>query len=407
MLQKQKLRKISVRAGIACIALAAALWCSAGWCAAQLPSHYYLEADRPLHISAALPVTVSSASATIPSVQEAQVKLFGVLPVKTVSLTTMEPAEVMVGGEPFGIRMLMAGAMVVSLGDVTTLGGMRCPAAEAGIAVGDVIQAVDGEQISGNADLQAAVSESGGQAVSVTFLRDGLRQTVSVTPAFSSVHGCYQTGMWVRDSTAGIGTVTYYLPAENGNLRFAGLGHPVCDPDTGEQIPLASGEVLRAVVTDVLAGSAGRAGELRGRYDTKTAMGTLLSNTASGVFGILHEQPHSARPTMPLGYQQDVRLGEAEIYTTVTGDIPSAYTVEIEEIHGNAAGMRNLVVHITDADLLAKSGGIVQGMSGSPIVQNGRLVGAVTHVFVRDPTRGYGILAENMYAQTVAEMSAE
>lgn len=374
--------------------------------AAQLPDHYYLESGQPLDIAAALPVTLTQEEATVPQLRQAEMKLFGIIPIKTVSLTTVEPTEVFVGGEPFGIRMMMAGVMVVSLSEVAALGGSCCPAEEAGIAVGDVIQAVNGKQLSSNADLQAAVTASEGRAVSVTFLRDGMRQTVSVSPAFSSVHGCYQTGMWVRDSTAGIGTITYYTAAENGTVRFAGLGHAVCDTDTGEQIPLASGDVLRACVTDVLAGSAGRPGELRGRFDTSSAMGTLLSNTSSGVFGILDTLPHPERDPVPLGYQQDIRLGEATMYTTVLGDLPAAYTIEIEEIHGNASGSRNLVIHVTDETLLEKSGGIVQGMSGSPIVQEGKLVGAVTHVFVKDPTRGYGILAENMYAQTVAQMTA-
>ena len=400
----QIFKKIAWRIGTALAGIMVFVGGAAGYYADALPDHYYWEADKPFSIAAALPVTISGGETTVPVSQQAEVRLFGMIPVKTVALTAVAPTEVFVGGEPFGIRMLMAGVMVVSLGDVTTLSGDCCPAKDAGIAVGDVIQEIGGRQVSCNADLQTAVSASDGQAVPVTFLRGGVRQTVSVSPVFSSVHGCYQTGMWVRDSTAGIGTVTYYLPAENGTVRFAGLGHAVCDPDTGEQIPLASGDVLHADVTDVLAGCAGRPGELRGRFDTDSAIGTLLSNSASGVFGVLSALPHPDRDPIPLGYQQDIRLGEAEMYTTVLGDAPAAYTIEIEEIHGGASGTRNLVVHVTDETLLEKSGGIVQGMSGSPIVQDGRLVGAVTHVFVKDPTRGYGILAENIYAQTASEL---
>lgn len=378
---------------------------AAGYYADTLPDHYYLNADQPLSISAALPVTVSLKEDTIPRIRQARLKLFGMIPVKTVSLTPMEPMEVYVGGEPFGIRMLMAGVMVISLSDVTTRSGICCPAKDAGICVGDMIQAVDGKTVSCNADLQEAVAASQGKSVRVTFLRDGLRQTVAVQPARSMVHNCFQTGMWVRDSTAGIGTITYYLPAENGAYRFAGLGHAVCDPDTGEQVPLASGDVLRAAVTDVLAGAAGRPGELRGRFDTENAIGTLLSNNTGGVFGILNALPSSASVRMPLGLQQDIRLGEAEIYTTLMGTEPQRYTVEIEALHGGGADTCNLVIHVTDEALLAQSGGIVQGMSGSPIIQDGKLIGAVTHVFLKDPTRGYGILAENMYAQTVAELA--
>lgn len=379
---------------------------AAGYYAGTLPDHYYLETDKLLSIATALPVTINVDAQTVPQIRQAQVRLFGVIPVKTVALTPVEPTQVYVGGEPFGIRMTMAGVMVVSLSDVTGLGGVCCPAKEAGIAVGDVIQAVNGEPVTGNPDLQRAVQLSGGDAVSVTFLRDGIRQTVAVQPSYSSLHSCYQTGMWVRDSTAGIGTVTYYLPAENGTVRFAGLGHAVCDPDTGEQIPLASGDVLRAAVSEVLAGSAGRAGELHGHFDTEKPIGTLLSNNTSGVFGILDALPQTASLLVPLGFQQDVRLGDAELYTTMHGDIPRAYKVKIEELHGGGAGTHNLVVRVTDEKLLEQSGGIVQGMSGSPIVQDGKLIGAVTHVFLKDPTRGYGILAENMFAQTVSQLES-
>ena len=401
-MQKIKKRFLKFAAGFLSVMLMSI--CAAGYYAGTLPDHYYLEADKPLSIATALPVTVEMHSQTVPQIRQAEVRLFGMIPVKTVALTPVEPAQVYVGGEPFGIRMLMAGVMVISLSDVTGLGGVCCPAKDAGIAVGDIIQAVDGNTISGNADLQRAVQKSAGEAVSVSFLRDGIRQTVSVQPAYSNLHSCYQTGMWVRDSTAGIGTVTYYLPAENGSVRFAGLGHAVCDPDTGEQIPLASGDVLRAAVSEVLAGAAGRAGELRGHFDTEKPIGTLLSNNTSGVFGIMDALPRTASSLVPLGYQQNVRLGEAEMHTTVQGDIPRAYKIKIEELH-SGAGTRNLVVRVTDEALLAKSGGIVQGMSGSPIVQDGRLIGAVTHVFLKDPTRGYGILAENMYAQTVSQLA--
>lgn len=402
----QIFKKTLLRLGAGLIGLGIMIGGAAGYYAQRLPDHYYWESDQPFSIAAAFPVTITGEAETVPAMQQAEVRLFGIIPVKTVSLTAVEPREVFVGGEPFGIRMLMAGVMVVSLDDVVTMSGESCPARDAGIQVGDVIQAVDGKQISGNSDLQSAVFGSEGKAVPVTYLRNGIRETVMITPVFSSIHGCYQTGMWVRDSTAGIGTVTYYVPAENGTVRFGGLGHAVCDPDTGEQIPLASGDVLKADVTDVLAGCAGRPGELRGHFDTDSAMGTLLSNTASGVFGILKALPHPERDPIPLGYQQDIHLGDAIMFTTILGDLPAAYSIEIEEIHGGVSGSRNLVVHVTDETLLERSGGIVQGMSGSPIVQDGKLVGAVTHVFVKDPTRGYGILAENMYAQTAAGMTA-
>lgn len=367
----------------------------------RLPDHFYAEADRPLSVETLLPLTIESKAPSVPQVQEAEVRLFGMIPVKTVSLTTVSPTSVYIGGEPFGIRMLMAGVMVVSLSGIAAPDGSYCPAKEAGIEVGDIIQAVNGQKISSNAELQEAVAASDGAAVSVTLMRGEKLLTLPVQPIYISTTQRWQTGMWVRDSTAGIGTVTYYTRNASGKVTFAGLGHAVCDADTGEQIPLASGDVVAVSVNDIVSGSAGRPGELRGSFDIGESIGTLSANTACGVFGTLKRLPQK-QIRVPLGFQQDISRGEAVIYTTVDGTAPQAYTVEIEEIRGDDAALRNLVIHVTDPALLEMTGGIVQGMSGSPIIQNGRLVGAVTHVFVKDPTRGYGIFAENMYAQTAA-----
>ena len=206
--------------------------------------------------------------------------------------------------------------------------------------------------------------------------------------------------------TAGIGTVTYYTQSATGAVQFAGLGHAVCDADTGEQIPLASGDVLGVSVSDVIPGGAGVPGELRGSFDTGCAIGTLLANTPSGIFGTMRSLPDGTRK-IPLGFRQDIKRGAAVICTTLHGTVPRTYDVEIEEIRGNDPALRNMVIRVTDKDLLREAGGIVQGMSGSPIVQNGHLIGAVTHVFVKDPTRGYGIFAENMFAQTASFADAE
>ena len=385
-----------------CAAVMLSLCGAVQYYAHRLPDHYYTAADRPLTITAALPVTLTRKDApSVPAVQEAELRLFGMFPVKTVSLTTVGQTAVYVGGEPFGIRMLMAGVMVVSLGDIQTRSGTVCPAEQAGIRIGDIIQAVNGIPIGSNADLQEAVTASKGSAVTVTLQRGGRTIRTAVQPAFSPMNNRWQTGMWVRDSTAGIGTVTYYAVSPSGQVQFAGLGHAVCDADTGGQIPLASGDVLAVSVNDVIAGAAGKPGELRGKFDTGEGIGTLLANTAYGVFGTMRSLPPHSFP-LPLGFRQDISRGEAEIWTTVQGDAPRAYRVEIEEIRGEDTAMRNLILRVTDPVLLRETGGIVQGMSGSPIVQNGRLIGAVTHVFVKDPTRGYGIFAENMYAQTAA-----
>ena len=199
--------------------------------------------------------------------------------------------------------------------------------------------------------------------------------------------------MWVRDSSAGVGTLTFADP-ERG--VFAGLGHPISDSDTGASIALRSGEIVPCEITGCSKGTAGSPGELKGRFLSAHAIGSIRINGENGVYGTTRTR-FSGRP-MPVAFAQEVMTGEAEIWTTVAGETPRSYRVTIEKIN-DADLRRNMVIRVTDKELLAATGGIVQGMSGSPVVQNGRLVGAVTHVLVNDPTRGYGIFAQTMLRQ--------
>lgn len=387
MMQNHRKQTWISRIAACCAALLLGLGGAVRYYAEQMPDHFYADRQGEISVSAALPLTLST--------DTAKLRLFGIVPVKTVSLTEVAPQKVYIGGEPFGIRMLMAGAMVVSLSDVGTPKGVTCPAKAAGIEVGDVIQSVGSTRITDNAALQQAVSESGGSPVTVTLTRGGTQLTLGVQPVWSVTAKRWQIGMWVRDSTAGIGTITCYTLSPTGAVQFAGLGHAVCDADTGERIPLASGDVIPVRVTDVRAGMAGRPGELHGAFDTAHSIGTLLSNTERGIFGSMDRLPAESTE-VPIGYRQDVHRGEAYIYTTLSGTSPQVFTVEIEEIRRRDDAMQDIIIHVTDRTLLEQTGGIVQGMSGSPILQDGRLIGAVTHVFVKDPTRGYGIFAENM-----------
>ena len=206
--------------------------------------------------------------------------------------------------------------------------------------------------------------------------------------------GVYRHGAWIRDSIAGIGTMTFYDPATR---TFAALGHGVTDTDTAMLMPLASGAVMEASVKAVKAGAPGAPGEMRGDFDLEEDMGTLYANTDCGIFGTLDEgcKVDTSR-ALPIASREEVETGRATILSTVQGDTTEEYDVVIEKIYSPSTETRNLLVRVTDDRLLEKTGGIVQGMSGSPIIQNGKLVGAVTHVLVNDPTRGYGILIENM-----------
>ena len=206
-----------------------------------------------------------------------------------------------------------------------------------------------------------------------------------------STTGAYRAGLWVRDSSAGIGTMTFLDPA---NGTFAGLGHAISDTDTGTDIALLSGEIVPVTITGCVSGAAGSPGELRGEFSAAAA-GTVLANDTTGVYGC-YTGPMEGE-SLPLAWPQQIEPGEAEILATISGSTPRRYTVRIERVDMTSSDPnRNLLLRVTDPELLAATGGIVQGMSGSPILQNGCLVGAVTHVLVNDPSRGYGIFASTM-----------
>jgi stage IV sporulation protein B len=231
--------------------------------------------------------------------------------------------------------------------------------------------------------------------MTLTVLRGEETLTMTLTPVYVPSEDGYLTGLWVRDSAAGIGTLTYYEPSTG---YFGGLGHPICDPDTGEQIPLASGEADAVVISGAVKGQPGMPGQLQGYFSAGESIGSLLCNSRCGIFGTLNEAP-SDIPAVPMGLKQEIVLGEATLLTTVSGDEPEAFTIEITSLD-YSKDTQNMIIEVTDEALLSRTGGIVQGMSGSPILQNGKLVGAVTHVFVGEPTMGYGIFAENMYEFT-------
>ncbi len=367
-----------------------------GYYRSTLPDSYYVTEGENLTLETAIPIeaqqsgAMAAAMQTSPMSEQVELRLFGVIPVKTVQVTTADAPLLVPGGTPFGIKLLMDGVMVVGITDVDNC----CPAERAGIEVGDVLISVNDVEINGNTALRTAIAETAGEPCAVTLRRDGKEQTVSLQPVYSQSEGCYQAGLWVRDSTAGVGTVTYY---EAGSGSFAGLGHPICDVDTGELIPLSSGEVADVTIGSVIKGQAGAAGELRGYFTSHRSSGILTKNDACGIYGVMHTQSDAAE-AIPMARKQEIRTGEAEILCTVSGTEPSRYTIQIEEIDLGSTGTKDMVVRVTDEALLAVTGGIVQGMSGSPIIQNGKLVGAVTHVLVNDPTSGYGIFAERMYA---------
>lgn len=288
-------------------------------------------------------------------------------------------------GHTVGIKLFARGVVVVKLSEGGT------PARAGGLQTGDVIVKCAGSAVTSSEQFKALLQESGGEATDLQVRRDGDSVTLSVEPSQND-QGVYGIGAWIRDSMAGIGTVTYYDP-ETG--VFGALGHGITDVDTAQLMPFANGSILPATVKAVRKGEHGAAGELRGAFDLTGDLGSLSANTNSGIFGML-EADGDALPlgeALPVGTAQP---GPAVIRTNVRGDAVEEFEIQIEKVLPQASNGRDLVLTVTDQELIALTGGIVQGMSGSPIIQNGALVGAVTHVLVNDPTKGYGIMIETM-----------
>ena len=365
-----------------------------------LPDAFYLVAGEELKI-AALPFvtvekpdeTVQAASVTPGSSYNIKLSLFGLMPVKTVRAEIVSRRQVQVCGTSFGIKMFSNGVMVVGFSDILSKDGYRNPAEEAGLTLGDYILTVDGTRVRTNEQMAELVSRSEGASLEVVYTHEGEQKNTTLQPVRDAVTGGWRAGIWVRDSSAGIGTLTFIDP----NLSvFAGLGHGITDVDTGENVSVGSGEIVAVEISGAVAGTPGLPGELKGSFSSMIPMGSIRINGDTGVYGVIYDTADQGR-MMETAQQQEVEPGPAQILTTVDGSGVKAYDVEIEEISFNAADPnRNLLLHVTDPTLLAATGGIVQGMSGSPIIQNGRLVGAVTHVLVKDPTRGFGIFVENM-----------
>lgn len=322
-----------------------------------------------------------------------RVSLFKAIPVKNSRVKIQKRRYVVPSGEIFGLRLYTKGVVVVSVDKVDTESGACCPAQDAGIEKGDVILSINSSVVKDHTQVARQIAESNGAALRVVFERNGQSFETSFTPAFSSSQGKYIGGLWIRDSAAGIGTLTFY---EKSTGAYGGLGHAICDVDTGKVLPLSEGDIVEATINGCKKGKSGEAGELCGSF-TGEPFGELYANTDFGVFGVL-KNANQEKNELPVAVKSEVKTGKAEIISTVDGGGPGYYEIEIEKISAENGENRNMVIRITDKRLLEKTGGIVQGMSGSPIIQNKKLVGAVTHVFVNDPSRGYAILAENMIA---------
>ncbi|MCH5323683.1 MAG: SpoIVB peptidase [Eubacterium sp.] len=326
---------------------------------------------------------------------KADVKLFGMIPVKTVTAVTEERPYLIPCGTPFGIKLLTDGVIVTDFGQVNRSTDIfeLSPAGKAGLQAGDIITHINGEKVTSSKQFTELVAKDK-EKTEIQYTRDGVSHTATAIPEVDS-EGNLKLGLWVRDSTAGIGTMTYY-DAESG--IFAGLGHAVCDVDTGEILPLRKGEIVPATITEVKKSTDGLPGELCGNLLSNTVTGTISKNSSCGLFGYSSLCPVSEE-AMPMAFKNEAHTGRAYIITTINDAPAKRYEIEIESIDMSNRDNKNLVIKVTDNELLSQTGGIVQGMSGSPIIQDDMLIGAVTHVFINEPTKGYGIFAETMYKE--------
>ena len=305
-------------------------------------------------------------------------------------LMTASAADTLIPlGRTAGIRLRSSGAIIIDMSECASSN----PARAAGLAPGDVIMSVDGAPIHSNSELRSAVESSEGKELSIEFLRDGKLHTKTVTPQ-KNENGDYALGIRIRDRLAGIGTMTF-LDAENGT--FGALGHGISDSDTGLLIPIEDGELIESEVASVKKGKCGSPGELIGEFKGTENLGKIDKNTEGGIFGKLSEEAEiEDGERLPVAKKGEIKRGKATILSNIEGDNVEEYEIDITAIYYDGEPTKNMLVRATDPRLLAKTGGIVRGMSGSPILQNGKIVGAITHVLVNDPTKGYAIFIENM-----------
>lgn len=329
---------------------------------------------------------------------EMEVRLFGIIPLKTVQVESIEEAYVIPCGCPVGIYMETDGIMVIDTGTITDMHGVEWTPAGNVVQAGDYIQAVDGAYLLDKEDLIRRIQESEGKAMVLTLHRNNQSINVKVTPVLA-MDGIYKAGIWVRDDMQGIGTLTYVT-----DTRFGALGHGVNDVDTGKLVNLEEGELRRASILGITAGTNGAPGSVTGTvdYSDNGYLGSIDENTDCGIIGTLSsldQLPDDINQTVvPVGLKQEVHLGTAYLRSDISGDMKD-YKIEITEIHvGDSHTTKGLEIQVTDPELLELTGGIIQGMSGSPILQDGKIIGAVTHVFVNDSSKGYGVFIENMMA---------
>lgn len=322
-------------------------------------------------------------------------KLWNLFPLKTVTVSQVDAGEVAISGKHAGIYLETEGILVVGTESIITASGESIAPAENVLKKGDYIKAIDGQELKDKDTLVSYMKSSEGAAVNLDIVRDGQEEQVMIQPVYDQ-EDSYKLGIWVKDNTQGIGTITY-ITADGS---YGALGHGVSDGDTGKLIGISSGELYTSEILSIQKGDFGTPGELRGviNYGSSEHLGTIEANTTCGIFGNIDKNRLEEVQTewYQVAFKQEMQTGPATVVCS-TGTGTAEYEIEIEDIYWSPNEINKCFsIHVTDDELLEETGGIVQGLSGSPIIQNDMLVGAVTHVLVNDPTRGFGIFIENM-----------
>lgn len=325
-------------------------------------------------------------------------KLFGFFPYKSVDVQVIQDKTLIPSGIPIGIYVKTSGVLVVGIGEFENGQGETISPAKYILQTGDYILEVNGEKVENKKQFVQMIADSGGEEMIMTLRRGEEITEVRIKPE-GNPGGDWKLGIWIRDNAQGIGTLTYV----DVDDTFGALGHGINDVDTSTLMQLDEGALYKTEIIGITRGQDGSPGELTGyiEYENENVIGEITENTAEGIFGVCKDEIVRQTPfsPLPIALKQEVVTGPAQIICSVTGE-PKYYDIEIEELHMEEGNVnRGLVIKITDEELLSLTGGIIQGMSGSPIIQNGKLIGAVTHVLVQDSASGYGIFIENMLVQ--------
>lgn len=331
------------------------------------------------------------------SVKKIKLKLFG-FTVKEISVNTMEEPEVVVLGNVIGMKLYTKGVLVVGMSEIYGQDSVSYkPYENTGIQEGDTIIEVNNNAICSTDELINCINESKGKTIKLTYVHNEEKKEVSITPVETDINS-YKIGLWVRDTAAGVGTATFYDKTSN---KIAALGHGILDADTEELIDVSTGELTTADIVSVIKGESGNAGKIQGVIEKQTEIGKIIKNTSFGVFArTTNYSIIDYKKTMKIALRNEIKIGEATLLCSLDSNEIKEYKVQIEKIYvDNNVNNKSMLIKINDKELIDKTGGIIQGMSGSPIIQNNKLIGALTHVLVQEPTKGYAIFADLMVKQ--------